>query len=376
MRNEISETMVSGMKRVAVVQVGFGTVGGAVLEQIAANQSAWRETFGIEIGVGAIVGRSGALVADEPGGFSPERLREVASERRGGTAPGATVPAQGVLDDLASEGPVIVMDASAGTGATDLLVSAIEQGGGVVLSNKAPLALPAADPRTAVLWDEAGPTGRLRYEATCGAGLPVISTLRSLLDTGDEVLEISGTVSGTFGAIFSAVGTGVPFSQAVQEAKAQGYTEPDPRDDLSGLDVARKGLILARTMGQMIDLDDIAVHSLVPAALQDVSIPEFLDRLRDHDLEIGRQAEEALALDTSLKYLLDWKEGQGVTVGLRQVPKSTVLGALQGPENIVSFRTRRYDRYPCVVSGPGAGDAVTAAGMVADMLALAVSLAR
>lgn len=371
---EISKAMVTGMKRVAVVQVGFGTVGGAVLEQIAAHQASWRESFGIDLVVNAVVGRSGALVTEGAAGFSPERLREIASDRRKGATSGSLVSAQESLDDLAANGPVIVMDASAGTGATDLLVSAIERGGGAVLSNKAPLALPADDPRTSTLWSEAGPTGRMRYEATCGAGLPVISTLRTLLDTGDEVLEISGTVSGTFGAIFSAVGAGAPFSQAVHEAKAQGYTEPDPRDDLSGLDVARKGLILARTMGQMIDLDDIAVHSLVPADLRDVSIPEFLDRLRDHDLEIGRQAEEALALDTSLKYLLDWNPHQGVTVGLRQVPKSTVLGALQGPENIVSFRTRRYDRYPCVISGPGAGDAVTAAGMVADMLALAVTL--
>lgn len=368
--------MVSGMKRVTVVQVGFGTVGGAVLEQVAANQAAWRETFGVEIGVGAVVGRAGALVAEEPDGFSAGALRQVVSDRRNGTDLETTVPAAEAIADLAGESLVLVLDASAGTGATDLLVTAIEQGGGVVLSNKAPLALPASDPRTSTLWDQAGPTGRLRYEATCGAGLPVVSTLRSLLDTGDEVLEISGTVSGTFGAIFSAVGAGVPFSQAVREAKAQGYTEPDPRDDLSGLDVARKGLILARTMGEMIDIDDIAVHSLVPDDLRDVSIPEFLERLPDHDLEIGRQAEEALALDTSLKYLMDWKAGQGVTVGLRQVPKSTVLGALQGPENIVSFRTRRYDRYPCVISGPGAGDAVTAAGMVSDMLALALQLAR
>lgn len=365
------------MKQIGLVQVGFGTVGGAVLEQVAAHRHLWRERLEINVTVNAVIGRDGAWLPDDAAGFSDDALCGFAGGRRRGERSTVTEPdAAAALTAAAALAPVVVMDASAGEGATDLLVQALDLEGGVVLSNKAPLAMPMADARTGALWAETGPTGRVRYEATCGAGLPVISTLRSLLDTGDEVLDISGTVSGTFGAIFSAVGQGMPFSQAVREAKAQGYTEPDPRDDLSGLDVARKGLILSRTMGVMIDLDNIAVHSLVPSHLASVSVEEFLDRLSDQDLEIGRQAEEALGLDTSLKYLMDWTPEAGVSVGLRQVPRSTVLGALQGPENIVSFRTRRYDQYPCVVSGPGAGDAVTAAGMVADMLALAPRLAR
>jgi homoserine dehydrogenase len=363
------------MKRVGIVQLGFGTVGGAALEQIAQGQSRWRDTFGIHVTVEAITGRSGAMLAEGELGFTQSELHSIVSGRRRGENLVSAVSPREALAELATRVPVIVMDASAGVGATDLLVDALGVGGGVVLSNKAPLALPTSDARTAALWSQAGPTGRLRYEATCGAGLPVISTLRSLLDSGDEVLSVTGTVSGTFGAIFSSVGAGVPFSRAVVEARAQGYTEPDPRDDLSGLDVARKALILARTMGETIDAEDIVVHSLVPEELRDVSIDEFLARLPEHDPAIGQQAAESLALDTSLKYLMEWQAGQGITVGLRQVPRSTVLGALQGPENIVSFRTRRYDRYPCVVSGPGAGDAVTAAGMIGDMLALATRLA-
>lgn len=363
------------MKRVGIIQLGFGTVGGAVLEQIAHSQSRWRETHGVDVSVEAVVGRSGARVADGEGGFTQSELESIVAGRRRGDGYDTTVTPKEALAEIATGMPVIVMDASAGAGATDLLIETLDFGGGVVLSNKAPLALPSSDRRTSTLWSQAGPTGRVRYEATCGAGLPIISTLRSLLDSGDEMLEITGTVSGTFGAIFSAVGMGVPFSRAVVEARAQGYTEPDPRDDLSGLDVARKGLILARTMGESIDVDDITVHSLVPGELADVSIEEFLARLPEHDHAVGRQAAEALALDTSLKYLMDWQAGHGISVGLRQVQKSTVLGALQGPENIVSFRTRRYDRYPCVISGPGAGDAVTAAGMIGDMLALATRLA-
>ena len=364
------------MKRVSLVQVGFGTVGGATLEQVSHQRDAWRHSFGIDISVVAVAGRAGVMVADDRvAGFGRAEIQSLVDARRGGGSnPGRGELAE-VLPGLAEYGPVILLDAASGDATTDIDVQALELGAGVVLSNKAPLALPASDPRTVSLWSEAGATGRIRYEATCGAGLPVISTLQSLLDTGDEIQEISGTLSGTFGAIFSSVGAGTPFSRAVRDARAQGYTEPDPRDDLSGLDVARKGLILSRTMGEMIDLDQISVHSLVPPQLADVSIGEFLDRLSDQDLDIGRQAEESLATDTSLKYIMHWTRGKGVTVGLRQVPKSTVLGALQGPENIVSFRTMRYDKYPCVVSGPGAGAAVTAAGMVADMLTLAHRLA-
>jgi homoserine dehydrogenase len=155
------------------------------------------------------------MVPEGEHGFTPSELESIVSGRRRGEGLVATGSPRETLMEIAASMPVIVMDASAGTGATDLLVEALDLGGGIVLSNKAPLALPSADSRTAALWSQAGPMGRLRYEATCGAGLPIISTLRSLLDTGDEMRAITGTVSGTFGAIFSAVGSGVPFSQAV-----------------------------------------------------------------------------------------------------------------------------------------------------------------
>jgi homoserine dehydrogenase len=366
------------MKRVSLVQIGFGTVGGALVEQVLQHRATWREKFDLDVSIAALAGRSGAVVAEDAKDLGEDTLRTIIHGRRSRETTNRpdTQPLPDALPRLAEAGPVIVLDAAAGDSTADLDVEALALGAGVVLSNKAPLALPVDDPRSAALWAETGSTGRLKYEATCGAGLPVISTLQSLLDTGDEIQEISGTLSGTFGAIFSAVGAGTPFSRAVRDARSQGYTEPDPRDDLSGLDVARKGLILSRTMGQMIDLDDIVVHSLVPPHLVDVSIDDFLARLHDQDLDIGRRAEESLATDTSLKYIVHWAHGQAITVGLRQVPRSTVLGALQGPENIVSFRTIRYDQYPCVVSGPGAGAAVTAAGMVADMLSLAHRLAR
>jgi homoserine dehydrogenase len=363
------------MKRISLVQVGFGTVGGAVIGQVLDQRERWRTSLGIDVRFVAVAGSRGAAVAEGDDGLEEPWLQALVHGRQTGEAGlNGEVSLVDALPSIAGSGPTIVFDAAAGEATADIDEAALKSGAGVVLSNKAPLALPLADPRSQVMWSHTGSRGRLMYEATCGAGLPVISTLQSLIDTGDEILEISGTVSGTLGAIFSSVATGTPFSTAVRDALAQGYTEPDPRDDLSGLDVARKGLILARTMGQEMDLDDIDVTSLVPKELAGVSVDEFLERIESEDHSIRLKSSDAISADGTLKYLLRWIPDGGVSVGLGTVPRETVLGALQGPENIVSFRTRRYDQYPCVISGPGAGAEVTAAGMVSDMLHLAQRL--
>ncbi|MCC6703657.1 MAG: bifunctional aspartate kinase/homoserine dehydrogenase I, partial [Thermomicrobiales bacterium] len=354
--------------------VGAGTVGGAAIEQELALREQWREQLGVDVVIGAVIGGGGAIVADTADGLAPDLLTKLVADRRAGhrladSETPLTDPL-GAIAKLAAFGPVIVMDAGAGDRTTAIDVAALEAGGGVVLSNKAPMAMPAGSIGDR-LWAETGPGGRVRYEATVGAGLPVLSTLRTLLGTGDDVLEITGTVSGTFGAIFSDLASGNLFSKAVRTAKANGYTEPDPRDDLSGLDVARKALILARTLGRSLDLTDIAIESLVPESLASVSIEEFLNQISLLDDSIAERASAAAANGEVLKYVLAVKPDGAISVGVAPISTSTVLGALQGPENIVSFRTDRYDKYPLVVSGPGAGAAVTAAGMTGDMLSLA-----
>jgi homoserine dehydrogenase len=359
------------MKRVALVQIGYGTVGGAVIEQVLAFREVWKTRLDLDIRIAAVAGRAGAVAIESGEEIDPAILRSLITSRGHDPAPACDVPLERIIGEIHTDDAVIVMDAAAGEATVDCLVGALEQGAGVVLSNKAPMALPGSDPRTQVLWSETVTAGRLRYEATCGAGLPVISTLRTLLDTGDEVLEITGALSGTFGAIFSSVGAGQPFAMAVREARDSGYTEPDPRDDLSGLDVARKALILARTMGREMDLDAIAVESLVPNDLADVDVSTFLERLDAMDEHIGSMARDAEGENASLKYVATLEENGEVSVGLRQIPRTEVLGALQGPENIISIRTHRYNEYPTVISGPGAGAAVTAAGMLGDALDLA-----
>lgn len=365
------------MKRINVIQIGIGTVGGAVIEQLVENLAFWQSSLGLDVAIGAVITRDGALVASDANGIDATALLGIAAGRRAGSSlrdlAGALVSPDEAIRSLADSGALVAMDAAAGDHATTIDAAVIKAGGGVVLSNKAPMSMPHGTVGD-VLWDNAGPFGRVRYEATCGAGLPVFSSLRALLDTGDTIKEISGTVSGTMGAIFSDVAAGAAFSAAVRSAKDRGYTEPDPRDDLSGLDVARKALILARTLGRRLDLTDIAVESLVPDSLKDGSVEEFLSHVSMLDEPIGTRSAAARASGQTLKYIATVRPEGGISVGIAEVSTSTVLGALQGPENIVSFRTARYDQYPLVVSGPGAGAAVTAAGMIGDMLSLSLVL--
>jgi homoserine dehydrogenase len=372
------------VSRVTLVQVGMGTVGGEAIEQAIANRDRWWGAHGLDVRIGAVIGLGGALVTPEPDGLDDGLLHGLVHSRRAGQALREAAAGRELIEApeaiaiLVNQGPVILMDAAAGDETAPLDARALASGAGVVLSNKAPLALPLQNPLAAELWATAGPRGHLRYEATCGAGLPVISTLRSLLDSGDEPIEIVGALSGTLGAIFTDLGNQASFSQAVRSAKANGFTEPDPRDDLSGLDVARKALILARTIGRRVNIDEIAVENLVPAALQgqSVGVPEFMDRLEELDAEWARRAEAARASGSTLKYVATIPSEGPIAVGVREVSTSSLLGALQGPENVVVIRTARYDANPLTIVGPGAGAAVTAAGMTSDMLALGALLTR
>lgn len=210
------------------------------------------------------------------------------------------------------------------------------------------------------------------YEANVGAGLPIITSIRDQLRTGDRFLSIEGIFSGTLSYIFNVFDGSEPFSAIVARAKESGYTEPDPRDDLSGMDVARKVVILAREIGIHVELSDVPVKSLVPDALCEVSIEEFMKRLPDFDTELTAMANEAKEQNELLRYvgLIDADNGK-CAVQLKRYPKTHPFGRLSGTDNIVAFRTERYNKQPLVVQGPGAGAEVTAAGVFGDLLRLA-----
>jgi homoserine dehydrogenase len=184
------------------------------------------------------------------------------------------------------------------------------------------------------------------------------------------VLRVEGCVSGTLGFVLSAVGAGRPFSEAVREAMARGYTEPDPREDLSGQDVARKGLILGRLLGYR--GGPPAAEDLVPASLRKVSLSKFVDALPSLDDEWRSRVERATAKRQVLRYVVR-ATSSSVHASLVAVPADSPVGALQGTRNLISFTTRRYRTEPLVITGPGAGPDVTAAGILNDIQYLAAT---
>lgn len=208
---------------------------------------------------------------------------------------------------------------------------------------------------------------RYRYETTVGAGLPVVQTVQSLLATGDEIREIRGAVSGTLTFLLSEMQRGRAFSEALHEASKRGYTEPDVRDDLSGEDVVRKFIILARTAGFRLERTDVHVEPLLPEGLRGLSWEAFAERLSSFDEYWRERVQEARARSRVLCYAGTLADGR-VQVGVEAVPIDSPLGQLHGADNLFEIYTKRYDESPLIIRGPGAGPEVTAAGVLSDCL--------
>jgi bifunctional aspartokinase / homoserine dehydrogenase 1 len=239
----------------------------------------------------------------------------------------------------------------------------------LVLANKLPLA--GRRGMSDSLWQTARARGRrILHEATVGAGLPIIDTYHKLTESGDRVERIEGLLSGTLGFVLGAVSDGAAFSHAVRTAMQRGYTEPDPREDLSGMDVGRKALILGRLLGYPGELSRSAVESLVPKWARAIPLAEFLERLPELDSGWRRRVAAAAKDGMVLRYVATVTRSR-IAVGLRPVPSSSPLAALRGSDNQVVFTTARYKANPLVITGPGAGAEVTAAGVLNDILRLA-----
>ena len=208
------------------------------------------------------------------------------------------------------------------------------------------------------------------YSTNVGAGLPILQTLRDLCATGDEIFAIEGILSGTLSFIFNQFDGTRPFSEIVLAAKEQGYTEPDPREDLDGQDVMRKLVILAREAGVAIETQDVEVTSLVPESMRSLSIDEFMQRLPELDAVMSKKIASAKAEGKILRFVgILTKDGRA-RVGLEALPTNHAFSRVSGTDNIVQFKTKRYFNQPLVIQGPGAGPDVTAAGVFADLLRL------
>jgi len=365
------------------VLLGFGQIGRALAKIMAQGQGQGGKNT--KDGKNGTSGENGKrsklrLVAAidrrgfvfDPNGLPPRVVAALCAAKEKGKSlaevPGgrAAAPAE-ALAALAEHalGDPILVDVTADE-STPLIRQALGAGMDVVLANKRPISGPRAESEAlAALAASAG--RRLLTEATVGAGLPIFDTHRKLVESGDRVLKIEGCLSGTLGFVLTEVEKGRSFSAALGRAMELGYTEPDPRDDLSGVDVGRKALILGRLLAFAGEPADVAVESLVPESMKALPRELFLSRLPDIDADWSRRAAAAKAKGATLRYVATVTKDR-ISVGLRVVDRASPFYGLKGTDNQVAFTTSRYRKNPLVITGPGAGPAVTAAGVLNDML--------
>ena len=349
---------------ISVGVLGTGVVGGTLLEQLSTQVPRLRREFGIDLRVRAI-GTSTEMWTDE-------RALDLANWRGQASKP---IDLAAFADFVQTEAVphAVIVDATASDDVAQNYADWLGRGIHVVTPNK------RAGSGSLDRLQEIRAAGRHRgahflYETTVGAGLPIIQTLRDLIQTGDRVRSIQGIFSGTLAYLFNAYDGTTPFSEIVRQAKAKGYTEPDPRDDLSGTDVARKLVILAREIGLELELEDVEVESLVPGELETSSVEEFLERIVMLDDPMKRQFEDARDDGEVLRYVGSIDAQGNARVALGRYPQTHPFGRIRLTDNIVEFSTSRYDQNPLVVQGPGAGPDVTAGGIFADLLRLAENL--
>ena len=355
---------------VSIGLVGPGQVGQALLRQLEQVLPGLRERSGIDLRLRAVAGRSrmvlehGRIAPDQAAArlraddAAPVDLDAFAAHVRADHLPHAMIIDCSASDEVAARYPrwlaagihVVTPNKHAGSGDGDryAAIRAAQRDGG----------------------------GRFLYETTVGAGLPVIQTLRNLLDTGDELHGIDGMLSGTLAWLFNSFDGSRPFSELVRQARELGYTEPDPRDDLSGLDVARKLVILAREAGRTLSLDEVEVESLVPEPLRTVPVGEFLDRLGEMDAPMQARLDAAQAEGHSLRHLARLERDGRASVGAVALAADHPCCHTRLTDNLVQFATARYADNALVVQGPGAGPDVTAAGVFGDVLAIVHALGR
>lgn len=351
----------SDRKLLNIFLVGTGLIGNTLLEMINDQFSKLAKENLLEVNVEAIANSKKMLFSAE--GLNLETAMDEMKEK------GEPMTMKAFVDRMVSlnKPNSIFVDCTSSDEVTDFYEEILEANISIVTPNKK--ANSGRQEKYERLKAAAFRRGaKFLFETNVGAGLPVINTLNDLLLSGDKVISIEGVLSGTLNFIFSSYSAGQKFSDVVKEAKAKGYTEPDPRDDLSGKDVARKILILSREAGLKLELDDVVVQNLVPADCQTVkSVDEFFKALEKHDSEFEKLLKDASSKGEKLRYKAVLKDGK-VNVGLGSVDDKHPFYSLSGSDNIILLTTERYHERPMVIRGPGAGATVTAAGVFADII--------
>lgn len=369
------------MKTIPLILMGCGGVGSHLLQHIVSNRSL-HSAQGLCLRVVGVGDSKSLVVVDDllNKGLDDSFLLELCRLKNGGESlsklgdfgqcqvfvhPESKGKILEIASQIGKKTGLVFVDCTASSDTIVVLKQVVDLGCCVVMANKKPLTSSMEDFEKLLTYPR-----RIRHESTVGAGLPVIASLNRIISSGDPVHRIVGSLSGTLGYVMSEVEDGKPLSQVVRAAKSLGYTEPDPRDDLGGMDVARKALILARILGHRINMDSIQIESLYPKEMgPDVmTVEDFLDRgLLLLDRDIQQRVEKAASNGNVLRYVCVI-EGQRCEVGIQELPKNSALGRLRGSDNVLEIYTRCYSDQPLVIQGAGAGNDTTAAGVLADIV--------
>ena len=341
---------------------GTGTVGDQLISQLAAQNAILREKRGLNLNLVGVGGRSKSVY--DIAGIDPANYRAAlnASEEEGG------------IDHMMCRilelnvFNAVFVDCTASADVAAHYRALLEHHVHVVTANKVAASGPYED--YAALKDTARRRGvKFLFETNVGAGLPIIGTIGDLIASGDRIKSIEAVLSGTLNYVFNTLSAEVPLSEAVRLAQANGYSEPDPRMDLCGMDVVRKITILARESGYRVETSDIAIEPFLPAELFEGSTEAFMEALPQLDAAFECERQRLVAEGKCWRYVAEWKDGKG-SVGLREIPIGHPLYQLEGSNNIICLTTARYDT-PMIIRGYGAGAAVTAAGVFADVMRVA-----
>lgn len=337
---------------------GTGTVGSSLLGQIATQRESLMRERRLKINLVGICGRSRAVYDEN--GIDPAAWREALREDRGGIG---RMTREAIERNLYNS---VLADCTASDEAADCYEALLGHNVSVVAANKSAASADYAVYRR--LKQTARERGvRFLFETNVGAGLPIISTIGDLRASGDKILRIEAVLSGTLNYVFNTLSADTPLSRAIRLAQENGYSEPDPRVDLSGKDVARKITILARESGYAPELSDITVERFIPQAFFDMSETEFWAALPSLDNTFETERQRLEATHKRRRFVATWSDGKG-HVGLREIPEGHPFYDLEGSNNILLLTTERYREYPMLIQGYGAGADVTAAGVFADIL--------
>lgn len=352
---------------------GVGTVGGSLLEQIAGQRAKLMKernlqvnVVGIASGHNAMFDRNGIDLSQyvEDGKFSIAMLRQGLK-----AAPSSNI--QRLKDEVIGMNIFnsVFVDCTASADVAGLYEDLLSNNISVVAANK--VAASSDYDNYAKLKATARKRGvKYLFETNVGAGLPIINTINDLINSGDKILKLEAVLSGTLNFIFNTISADVPFSETVRRAKEEGYSEPDPRIDLSGKDVVRKLVILSREAGYKLNQEDVEKTLFIPQSFFEGTLDDFWKNLPTLDAQFEKERQEVEAAHEHWKFVAKLENGKG-SVSLQRVGEHHPFYDLEGSNNIILITTERYNQYPMLIQGYGAGASVTAAGVFADIMSIA-----